>query len=333
MKLSELGEDGFIAKLGELVPPPGPAVRLSIGDDAAALALPPDEQLLVSADVLVEGVHFARPAFPLHYVGRKAVAVNASDIAAMGGRPLAVVSSLTVPSEAEVEELLELYEGLIGRASELGLDLIGGNLSATQGPLVLDLTILGVTTEGRLLRRAGARPGDALYVSGKLGAAAVGLQLLGEGAAIGDSGDVRACRRALLDPEPRIALGQFLCRFGLATACIDLSDGLARDLARLCRASGVGALVEQSALPIHPGLLSFRVGEAPALALSGGEDYELLFTTSEEASLAGWRAVSELPLTRIGRVTEPGAGIRLRGPDGVERPLLPSGWDHFQAGS
>jgi thiamine-monophosphate kinase len=344
MRLSELGEDGFIARLRERIPRPGPAVRLGIGDDAAALVLPPSEDLLVSTDVLVEGVHFTRTTVPLRYVGRKAVAVNASDIAAMGGRPLALLCSLASRPDMEVEELLELYTGLIGRATELGLDVIGGNLSATPGPLVLDATIVGTTSDRKLLKRSGARPGEALYVSGRLGRAAAGLRFLAEGAVLSEAGELRvppgwhgaplpvveACLRAHLDPEPRIALGQFLCRRGLASACMDLSDGLARDLPRLCEASRVGCLVDEAALPVYSTGKEEAAG-ALALALSGGEDYELLFSTGEETSLADWGAESDLPLTRIGRLSEPEAGIRLRSVDGGERPLAASGWDHFLA--
>ncbi|MFQ5791496.1 MAG: thiamine-phosphate kinase [Acidobacteriota bacterium] len=347
MRLSELGEDRFLEKLQERVARPGPDVRLGIGDDAAALAIPAGEVALVSTDVLVEGVHFTRRTLAPRFIGRKAVAVNGSDIAAMGGRPLALLLSLTVPAETEVEELLELLEGLTGRARELKLDLVGGNLSASPGPMIVDVTIVGTSIGGRMLRRTGARPGEALYVSGKLGAAAEGLELLKDGMVLSGSGALlvpsrlregpvpmaEICLAAHMDPEPRIDLGQFLCANGAASACLDVSDGLARDLGRLCRASGVGARVTETALPVHPGLLAWeRVRGRPPLelALSGGEDYELLFTVSDESALEAWRREGDVPVTRIGTVTEAGEGVTIALRGGDERVLAAHGWDHFQ---
>jgi thiamine-monophosphate kinase len=274
------------------------------------------------------------------------VAVNASDIAAMGGKPLGLLLSLAAPPDSEVAELLEVFDGFIGRARELGLDLIGGNLSASPGPLILDVTILGATLHGKLLKRGGARPGDAIYVSGRLGASAEGLELLRAGMALSPSGallvpaDLRggpialaeACIRKHIDPEPRIELGQFLCARAKASACIDLSDGLVRDLHRFCRASRVGARIEESALPIHPGVLAWeRVRNRPPLelALSGGEDYELLFTLAGEHPLEEWRSGNRVSLTRVGVATEE-EKIELVFPDGDLRSLVPTGWEHFR---
>ena len=255
MKLSELGEDGFIERLRQRVPEPGAQVALGIGDDAAALSPPAGEHVLVSTDVLVEGIHFTHRTLPPCFVGRKAVAVNVSDIAAMGGHPVGLLASLSVSADVEVEELFELFDGLIGRTGELKVDLIGGNLSASPGPMVVSVTIFGTSRGGKMLKRVGARPGDAICVSGKLGAAAEGLDLLEEGMALSASGALlvpgrlregpiplaEMCLRAHMDPEPRVELGRFLLESGAASACIDLSDDLKRDLNRLCRQSGVGA--------------------------------------------------------------------------------------------
>jgi thiamine-monophosphate kinase len=350
VKLSDLGEDLFIERLRERVPEPGPSVKLGIGDDAAAVSLAAGDNALLSTDVLVEGIHFTAQTLPPSFVGRKAVAVNASDIAAMGGRPVAILVSLSVSATADVDTLLELFDGLIGRAGELGIDLVGGNLSASPGPMVLTVTILGSSPDEALLTRNGARPGQLIFVSGKLGAASEGLDLLQEGMAMSASGAVlvpnqlregpvplaESCLRAHMDPEPRIALGQFLSRADGVGACIDLSDGLVKDLGRLCLASGVGARIEERSLPIHPGVLAWeRLRRRPPLelALSGGEDYELLFTVGDEEAVSEYRDREAVPITCIGKVTEAREGIKLILREGPERALDRGGWDHFQAGN
>jgi len=349
VKLSELGEDGFLARLGQRLPEPGPLVALGIGDDAAGLIPPAGEHVLVSTDVLVEGIHFTRRTLPPCFIGRKAVAVNVSDIAAMGGRPTGLLVSLSVAVDAEVEELLELFDGIIGRSSELGVDLVGGNLSASPGPMVVGVTIVGTSKQGKMLKRIGARPGEAIYVSGKLGAAAEGLELLKEGMALSASGALlvpsglrdgpiplaEMCLRAHMDPAPRVGLGQFLLESGAASACIDLSDGLERDLIRLCRQGGVGARIDETALPIHPGVLAWEmVWRKPPLeqVLAGGEDYELLFTARDETALGRRTGRESVPLTRIGTVQEADQGIELILREGTRRILTAGGWDHFQGG-
>lgn len=318
---------------------------LGIGDDTAILEPPAGERLLLTTDCLVEGVHFARRWMPPKFLGRKAVAVNASDIAAMGGEPFFVLLSLAVPSDSEVEALWQLVEGVDERARELGMTLVGGNLASSPGGILVDVAVVGATARKRALRRSGARPGDGIYLSGRVGAAITGLRLLEQGAVLAPAGGLivpeslrggpvalaEACIRSHIDPEPRLALGRDLNRRRLATACIDVSDGLALDLHRLCRASGVGARIQESALPLSPGLLAWdRVWKRDPLlsAAGGGEDYELLFTCRSEEKLARYRDRSDLLLTRIGEATEE-TTVELVGRDGVKGPLTASGWDHF----
>lgn len=345
MRLSDLGEDAFLRELPERFPATGETVVLGIGDDAAILDPPAGEHLLLTTDSLVEGVHFTRRWMPPRFLGRKAVAVSASDIAAMGGELLSVLLSLTVPPESEVEALWQLVAGVHERARELGMSLVGGNLASSEGGVLVDVTVVGATVRKRALRRAGARPGNGIYLSGKIGAASTGLKLLEHGAVLASGGGLivpeslrggpiglaEACIRAHIDPEPRVALGRELNRRRLATACIDVSDGLALDLHRLCRASGVGARIDETSLPISPGLLAWEhtwKREPTLSAVSGGEDYELLFTSGTEEKLDRFRERLDLLVTRIGETTEE-ESIELVGRDGVVRPLPAKGWDHF----
>jgi thiamine-monophosphate kinase len=345
MRLSELGEDAFLRELQKRIPARGERLVLGIGDDTAILEPPADERLLLTTDCLVEDVHFARRWMPPKFLGRKAVAVNASDIAAMGGEPLAVLLSLAVPSDSEVQAIWQLVEGVEERARELGMSLVGGNLASSPGGILVDATVVGATLRKRALRRSGARPGDGIYLSGRIGAAITGLRLLERGAVLAPAGGLivpeslrggpialaEACIRAHIDPEPRLALGRELNRRRLAEACIDVSDGLALDLHRLCRASGVGARILESALPLSPGLLAWESvwKRDPLLsAVGGGEDYELLFTSRKEEKLARFRERTDLFLTRIGEATAE-ESVELVGRDGVARPLPASGWDHF----
>jgi thiamine-monophosphate kinase len=225
------------------------------------------------------------------------------------------------------------------------MSLVGGNVTSSPRPTFLDVTVAGATVGKRALRRSGAKPGDAIYISGRLGASWTGLKLLEKGAMLAAGGGLivpeslsagpislaEACIRAHIDPEPRIHLGRELNRRRLATAAIDVSDGLAMDLHRLCRASGVGARIQESALPLAPGLLAWERlwNRDPLLsALSGGEDYELLFTSRSAGKVERFRDASDLFLTRIGEVIRD-PRIEMVGRDGSARPVPAAGWDHF----
>lgn len=345
MKIAEFGEDAFLRELPRRFPPRTDRVAIGIGDDAAALNPPEGERILLTTDCLVEGVHFERRFLPPRFLGRKAVAVNASDVAAMGGAPLGMLLSLTVPSDTEVASLWEVVRGCDERARELDMSLLGGNLALSPGGIVVDITVVGATLNRRALRRSGARPGQGLFLSGRLGSSAAGLELLKRGVVMSPSGGLivpeqlrtgpiglaEDCIRAHIDPEPRVELGKALNRRRLATSCIDVSDGLALDLHRLCRASGVGALVEEASLPLSPGLMGWaRVfgADATSRALAGGEDYELLFSSRDEEKLRRFRERSDVLVTRIGELNE-GQAIELRRRGGEIEPLPAMGWDHF----
>jgi len=306
-------------------------VRLGIGDDAALLAVPLGQALAVSTDTLVDGVHF--PAGTRAFdIGWKALAVNLSDLAAMGATPAWATLALTLP-QADAGWVEAFADGFAALAREFKLALVGGD--TTQGPLCITVTVHGFVPEPLALRRASAREGDAVYVTGTLGDAAAGLRCL-------DKNDTDAerlmsaplnAREFLIErlnrPTPRVASGAVLR--GRANACIDISDGLLADLGHVCVASGVGAELELETLPASSALLALFDGEVRhTLQLSGGDDYELCFTASSDKApqLLNDLARSGCAATRIGRIVA-GSGIRARDSQGHEFAPPRRGWQHF----
>jgi len=311
----------------------GPGVVVGLGDDAAVVETGP--VTLVTTDSLVEGIHFRREWGPANLVGRKALAVNLSDIDAMGGVPRYATVSLCLPADAPFGFVEGLYDGLLARAGETGVQLVGGNVSGTADSIVVDVTLLG--HGDRLLRRSGARPGDVALVTGTLGAAAMGLRLLGEGkriTTVGEAGQaLRHCLTAQLDPAPPLGFGDAVARGHLAHAAIDLSDGLSGDLRAVCEESGVAAWVDGDALPIDPAVAILereRSGDPTALAIHGGEDYQLLLAAAPEdvPALRDLAARMNVPLTRVGGFTEGEPAVSLRTASGVV-PLAARSHEHF----
>jgi len=306
-------------------------VRLGIGDDAALVAVPAGQALAISTDTLVAGVHF--PVQTHAYdIGWKALAVNLSDLAAMGATPAWATLALTLPA-ADARWVGEFAEGFATLAREYKLALVGGD--TTQGPLGVTVTIHGFVAEGAALLRSGARAGDEVFVTGTLGDAAAGLRCLDRNDAEANRllGAAAGTREALIErlnrPIPRVAQGQLLR--GWASSCIDVSDGLLADLGHVCAASGAGAEVDVDELPASPALLALFDREARRnLQLGGGDDYELCFTASEldALQLLGDLARGGCAARRIGRIV--GApGIRLRDASGNEVASPRRGWEHF----
>jgi thiamine-monophosphate kinase len=346
--VADVGERGLVRRIRDRIPAV-PSVALGIGDDAALLATTPET--LATMDALVEGVHFRREWAQARLLGRKAVTVNLSDIVAMGGAPAYAMASLCLPRDLSLAFLDGLYDGVLERAAEAGVHVVGGNISATGGPLVIDIAMLG-RAGANTLKRSGAIEGDAVVVTGRLGAAAEGLRLLGQGARLGPEGELAAtgvwtessaaslgrCLRAQLDPSPPLAFGRSVAQEGLVRAAIDISDGLSSDLLAVCVESGLGAILEASAIPVDPhaaALERARGGDALSLALHGGEDYELLMAVAEERleELMGLGVVWDVPLSVVGRFRAGPPGVVMRLSGGEERPLEPGGFDHFHAGS
>lgn len=319
-----------------------------IGDDAALIRHAPGYDACVTADLLAEGVDFRLTTTTPRLLGHKALAVSLSDIAAMGARPRWALVTLGVPRRLwRAPFLREFYKGLFALADAHGVTLVGGDVSRTvaggaprrtrgrssDGPLVIDSIVLGEVRRGRAVTRAGARPGDLVYVTGSLGGAAAGLRLLESGAPRVSSASSARGRVVLRQrrPEPRVGWGLALAAGRLASAMIDLSDGLSSDLAHLCAESGTGARIDASRVPVDADAvraLRLAPDDALRLALSGGEDFELLFTVSPRKAAKLPAHVGGVAATRVGVVTdEPGRILLVEG--GRERALAASGFRHF----
>lgn len=331
VRIADLGEFGLIDRIRRALRPPADGVVIGIGDDTAALDTGGPRLLLATVDMQVEGRHFIRERTPPELLGRRVGAVNLSDIGAMGGAPRWALVSLALPASLAVDWVDAFYAGLDGILAEFGAFVVGGNLSGGDG-IVADLTLLGEVERDRLLTRAGARPGDLICVTGSLGRSAAGRAALD--ASLNDPAAWDAIT-AHFAPTPRVREGRALAAASGVTAMIDLSDGLASDLGHICEASDVGAVVDAGRLPVADDArqIAGRLGlDALALALTGGEDFELLFTAAPgavERLRAAVGGATGTPVTVIGEIRPAGAGRRLVGADGVT-DLRAGGWDHFR---
>lgn len=300
---------------------------LDLSDDAGLLTVPPGRELVVTTDAMVESVHYL-PGEPASRLARKLLRVNLSDLAAMGARPLAYTLTTALPTQFDPAWLADLAEGLAADQELFGLHLLGGDSVSTPGPPLLSVAAFGSVETGRALRRSGARVGDRIFVSGTLGDGALGLL-----AARGDLSQLGSGHRDALAaryhlPMPRLDLGHSLV--GLATAAMDVSDGLPGDLAHICRASAVGARIQADRVPMSDAALA-ALAVYPALrpvALAGGDDYELLFTVPPSAvsAVAAVAQALDLPLTDIGEIVSGGASEILE-KDGNLLKL--KGWEHY----
>ena len=335
--VGERGELALIERLVGRVRRARSDVVLGIGDDVAAIDRGGDLLLLVTCDVQVAGTHFDLERCNPRRVGRKAAAVNLSDIAAAGGVPTHLVVSLVLPAATRVDFVEAAYDGLIEEAARHGAEVVGGNVSAGSC-LAIDVTLLGEVARDELMRRDGARPGDRILVTGRLGAAAAGLYLLRHPEARWDEEARAEAMAAFETPVPRTGESRALAGAGGVTAAIDLSDGLASDLGHVCDAAGVGAEVDAAKIPVARAAerAARDAGADPAAwAVRGGEDYELLVTARPERAAALIDAVRErcgTTLTDVGRIVDAGHGRVLLLPDGRKMPLGSSGWQHFDGG-
>ncbi len=352
--VADCSERELIARIRRQLPAAPGWLLVGIGDDAAVVEPERNRVEVLTVDALVEGVHFDRAFVPPDAIGHRALAVNLSDLAAMGAAPRLALLSMALPAALPLAHFDAITAGFAALALRHQLHVIGGNLTRSPGPLMIDVTVMGTVKRRQALTRSGARPGDDLYVSGTIGAAAAGLKMLqghvptiGESEAAGDhavpkqipspvSAVVESCVARYLRPEPRLALGIHLARNKAASACMDLSDGLSDGLQQMAEASGVGMTIDTGALPIDPGARAFfasRDQDALAQALGGGDDYELLIAVRPRTQrrLTDAMRRGDVVLTRIGRCTAE-HGITLRGAAVTpgEAGALPQGFSHFR---
>ena len=296
-------------------------VVAGIGDDCAVLRVPLRHEVLVTTDFSLEGTHFRREWHPVDSIGHRCLARGLSDIAAMGGIPLAVFLSLALPRNLPQKWVGEFMRGMLRLAEEFGVSLAGGDTAESPSGVLADIVVVGSAPKGKAIRRSGARVGDGIYVTGVLGGAAAALDLLYAGRKLSARDSPRH-----FYPEPRVRVGKYLREKKIATAMIDISDGLSTDLAHICEESGVGAEVNEGMIPRaefrgYGGLVDMK------FTLHGGEDYELLFTVARGKKLP--ERIGGIAITKIGRITR-GKRVTIVDGRGKRRKLYPQGWEHFK---
>jgi thiamine-monophosphate kinase len=366
--VSDLTESELIARIQRCLPPRPGWLLVGIGDDAAVVA--PERNCLevLTVDAIIEGIHFDRRFTPPDAIGHRALAVNLSDLAAMGAAPRFALLSLVLPADLSCADFDAMVAAVAGLAARHRLHVIGGNLTRSPGPLMLDVTAAGSVKARQVLTRSGARPGDELYVTGAIGGAAAGLEMLrqatlkgspytrpGDGSPHTAAGETRratlsgspetsldastltdTCITRYLYPEPRVRAGLLLARNRAATACVDLSDGLADGVWRIAEASGVGVVIDGDSLPLDPSAREWFAGRGadPLLtAVTGGDDYELLCAVRPRlrGRLKTAARHGGVSFTRVGVCTEDRAVVLRRGQEGVPAAVpLPRGYTHFR---
>jgi thiamine-monophosphate kinase len=347
-------ERELIARVRAHLPPTPPWVLVGIGDDAAVVEPERNRVEVLTVDASVDGVHFDRALAPPDAIGHRALAVNLSDLAAMGAAPRLALLSMALPPTLPLADFDGIVGGFAALASRHGVQVVGGNLTRTPGPLTIDVTVIGTVKRRQALTRSGARPGDDIYVSGTIGGAAAGLRLLQSSVGSAQSAlvshqssvvshqssagpttetDDWRLTTAYLRPEPRLALGIHLARNKAASACMDLSDGLSDGLEQVAEASGVGMTIDGDALPIDAAaraIFAARGEDAVVEALRGGDDYELLIAVRPRTQRRLAEAIRRggAPLTRIGRCTAE-RGITVRRAHVASAVERPQGFSHF----
>ena len=331
MKLSRLGEFALIEKIRRTTPS-GRGVLLGIGDDAAWVESK-SGSILITSDLLLQDVHFKLQWTSLFALGHKALAVNLSDIAAMGGKPAYVILALGIPPDFSSNQVSQFYRGINSLCSKAGVTLVGGDTNVAKS-LIISVCVIGhaIWTP---VRRSGAQVGNDIYVTGTLGDSSLGLKLLKSGRWRSNRGFAAYLVSRHRQPTPRVVVGEVVARERLATAMIDISDGLVQDLGHICSASGLGAEIWRDKLPLSPAYRAITGKDGACHALSGGEDYELLFCARkrDRTRLANLSKQSKVPITRIGRCLADKKGVAVLDHLGKAVSIPIKGYDHFRNGS
>ncbi|MBT9164778.1 MAG: Thiamine-monophosphate kinase [candidate division WS2 bacterium] len=332
MKISQVGEFGLISYIKEWVQGKNPEVFRGVGDDTAVINLSRHKYLLFTCDTQVEGIHFLLSFTTPYLLGKKSMAINVSDIASMGGVPTYALISLILPQETELSFLRELYRGFMEEGNKWGVTIVGGNISRTEGPLTVDISLLGEVKKRHLKLRSGAKKGDSILITGHPGRSAAGLKLL-HANKINDFPELTG---AHLSPTPRLREALIIASFPEVSSMIDVSDGVLQDLGHILEESSAGALLWEKDFPIAD-TLSQAAGvlgeETLKLFLNGGEDYELIFTANPEKAEM---IKNEVKVNRgteisiIGEITDDYRKITLQNKFEEKINLFPQGWDHFK---
>ena len=333
MEVARIGEFGLLESVTELIKttniiksPFAQNLIKGIGDDAAVWKCSGAIQF-TTTDCLIENIHFDTRYTRWEDLGYKSMAINLSDIAAMGGDPLYALISLSIPGSLKVEDIKSLYKGIIASANKYDVQIIGGNISASE-VIVINITVQGYSERPAFLSRSSAKQGDIIAITGYTGLSAAGLKVLKNGI-VSDLKARELFTNFHLRPEPKIKEGKTLLKYGVKTA-IDISDGLLADLKHICEASGVSSVINEYLVPIHPALAKFFPDEYEQLALSGGEDYELLFT-ADSGIINKLKEEITTPITIIGEITGgPSGKIVVIDRSGKELAISHIGWDHFK---
>jgi thiamine-monophosphate kinase len=335
--VSGLGEFTLIDRIRKIIPETdNPDVLLDMGDDCAVIRIDDQRVLLLTCDIQVENRHFRREYISAYQLGRRAMAVNLSDIASMGGRPAYALVSLGLPRDLAVKDYDSLFQGMQDELNPYGATILGGNLAQTEDRLIIDITLLGETTPGKYLTRSGARPGDKIYFTGQAGSSGAGLCILQK---YGKNYPTKykVLVESHLNPKPRVEIGKAIAQLGVASAMIDVSDGIASDLYHICHMSRTGAEIYQERLPFLS-ILNEVARETGStlmdLVLHSGEDYELLFTAGPDQQEQIQEQISKpfsIPVTEIGKIVSDAEVYSIITPDKQRQVLEARGWDHFRA--
>ncbi len=334
--MSDLGEFTLIDRIKQILPQAKhPDVLIGLGDDTAVIKIDHNKALIATCDIQIEDQHFRLKHISTYQLGRRAIAVNLSDIASMGGKPSFALVSLGLPPKFSVIDYDRLFQGIKDELSQYSAHLVGGNLAKTENKLIVDVTMLGEVHPDRLLSRSGSKVGDKIFVTGKLGESGAGFHIL---EAFGQHYPEKYANlvKAHLQPTPRIEAGKMIAETEIATSMIDISDGIASDLYHICQMSGVGAEIHSKRLPLPENIeeVSEIAHTNPLnIAMHSGEDYELLFTVKPDVIPALITEISNklsLLITEIGHIVTRTEGYYLIDSQQNRIPILPKGWDHFQ---
>ena len=335
MEIKELGELGLIKKLTKQFTASHPRVIKGIGDDASVTVQDETKYLLCTTDTLVEDIHFFLKYTPSYTLGKKAVSISLSDIAAMGGTPTFLLTSIILPPSTSTDFINLLYKGIKERVDEFSVALIGGNTSSSPEKVVITSVVLGEAPKEQVVFRKGAMVGDLIFVTGRLGDSSLGLKMWKEkGDSVITDPFLKDAMLAHLDPFPRVKEGRIIAERRLATSMIDISDGLVADLRHMSEESMVGARIWLKKIPISTSLKRWVIDHPQEimLALTGGEDYELLFTSSKD-NVPQIEAIAKelgLPITQIGEIAAKQSGISVLDENGKVIPLKVEGFEHFK---